>query len=90
MSAPNSFARAVNVPAAPTESRIWRVDGASGALAPAWVNADARAAPAQQLAYVPASGAFALVGDLAAFQAAYGSAYPAVSRAPTFVPLAGG
>ncbi|GJE88592.1 hypothetical protein PsYK624_046750 [Phanerochaete sordida] len=73
---PNSFSAAAGVPEG-VETTIWAVGaGNNPTLTPVWINTDGTPASVQ-LAYVPASNAFALVGDMAQFDANFGTADPA-------------
>ncbi|KAI0694094.1 hypothetical protein C8T65DRAFT_699081 [Cerioporus squamosus] len=67
---PNAVSAATGIPLS-YESNVWQFGG-DNALVPSWVNTDG-STPTQQLVYVPSAGAFAIVGDLEAFIANYGS-----------------
>ncbi|KAI9065001.1 hypothetical protein FKP32DRAFT_1568776, partial [Trametes sanguinea] len=78
--APNAFTAASGL-AEDVESTFWTLTDGSGALVPTWLNTDGTPAPepGTTLVYVPSGDAFALVGDLAAFEAQFGPATPVVS-----------
>ncbi|EKM58254.1 uncharacterized protein PHACADRAFT_252442 [Phanerochaete carnosa HHB-10118-sp] len=57
------------------ETAIWSI-GAGGAIAAQWVNTNG-AVFTPQIAYIPSSGAFALLGDVSQFITNFGGAYPA-------------
>lgn len=87
MSASNAFtaaaARSVDV-----ESNIWRfADGANSdgtrLLVSSWVNTNGTV-PTTQIAYIPNSNAFVVVGDLEAFRTTFGDAWVAVSSSYSF------
>ena len=75
---PNSFAAATRSLGSPSQSDIWSVDPSNMRIRPSWINTDGNVAEAAKFAYVPDSGAFALVGDLKAFRKRYGDAWETV------------
>ncbi|OSC97279.1 hypothetical protein PYCCODRAFT_1419807 [Trametes coccinea BRFM310] len=76
--APNAFTASTGL-AEDVESTLWTLTDAN-VLVPTWINTDGTAAaPGTTLVYVQTGGAFALVGDVAAFVAQFGPATPVVS-----------
>ncbi|KAI0668055.1 hypothetical protein C8Q78DRAFT_269612 [Trametes maxima] len=76
--APNAFSAATGSGTQnDAESAIWTL-GPDNALTPTWTNADGAAAAAAgaTLLYVASADAFALTGDVGAFEANFGSATP--------------
>ncbi|KAG9220244.1 hypothetical protein CCMSSC00406_0006309 [Pleurotus cornucopiae] len=77
---PNSFSAAAGTPVG-VQSSIWRYSPGSG-VTPHWINSDGSEAETE-LVYVPAALAFALVGDVAIFEANFGATEPCTL---TFIP----
>ncbi|PSS03729.1 hypothetical protein PHLCEN_2v3954 [Hermanssonia centrifuga] len=70
----NAFSDATGTPEN-VESAIFVVDdttGVAGVITPKWVNSDSTLA-VSTVVYVPSAGAFALVGDVSAFQSKFGA-----------------
>jgi len=62
----------------PIESAIWRYDAGSNKITIQWVNSDS-SLPTTTLAYVPSEQGIVAIGDLAAFNSAYGVSVNAIS-----------
>ncbi|KAF7427850.1 hypothetical protein PC9H_007066 [Pleurotus ostreatus] len=77
---PSSFSAASGSPVG-VQSSIWRYSPGSG-VTPHWINSDGSEAETE-LVYVPAALAFALVGDVAIFEANFGGTEPCTL---TFIP----
>ncbi|KAL4258374.1 hypothetical protein AB1N83_008832 [Pleurotus pulmonarius] len=79
---PNSFSAASGTPVG-VQSSIWRYSPGSG-VTPHWINSDGSEV-ATKLVYISSSDAFALVGDVALFEANFGPTQPCIL---TFTPQA--
>ncbi|EKM50878.1 uncharacterized protein PHACADRAFT_103818 [Phanerochaete carnosa HHB-10118-sp] len=73
----NSFTAATEIQEA-AESAIWSFRNGGDGLRAQWVNSDG-STPTNRLVYVPDEGVFVLVGDVAAFENAFGPVSEAVS-----------
>ncbi|KAI0643524.1 hypothetical protein C8Q79DRAFT_928637 [Trametes meyenii] len=72
--APNAFSASTGAQN-DAESAIWTL-GPDNALTPTWVNTDGAEVAAGTVVYVASEDAFALTGDVGAFEATFGTAIP--------------